>query len=318
MMTGTTSGGTGTNDPGAGGTSAGSGGAGMGGTQTGSGGTSGVPPCGTPPTYSPGTPYAVGDIVFYPDNGQYYICVNANPMGYDPVVSSWYWKVHACTGGNSGTGGGGPSTTPGCPLDTYLPEQSVSFRELMKAPWQNPRIHAVFSNAYNDLCQAMTHNGLTGFAKSGTDEQNKREIAAFLANVAVETAYLQDSAQGANYANTTDHNIGRGAIQLTGYANYDAAASFLGNPSIRTNPGIVATDSSIVWQTALWFWLHYSNPSVGAPNNCHNSIFSGNFGRTIRIIVGLCNADSVQARQTVYQKACSMMGVSPGELTCSG
>jgi predicted chitinase len=202
-------------------------------------------------------------------------------------------------------------------LDQYLPNKSQDFDEIMKPPWQGHVRYQVFNNAYNDLCSAMTHSGLNSFGKAGNDEQNKREVASFLANVAIETAYLEASAQGRDYSsNSTD--IGRGSIQLTGWSNYNDAAGYFGNPSIVSNPIIVATDTKIVWETGLWFWLHYSNPSVPAPNNCQAAVHAGDFGRTVRIIKGSCAGAETESseRQVPYKKACDILGISYGDMSC--
>jgi putative chitinase len=45
---------------------------------------------------------------------------------------------------------------------------------------------------------------------------------------------------------------GRGAIQITGKANYTAFAKAMKNQRILTNPEIVETD--YYWETALWFF----------------------------------------------------------------
>jgi predicted chitinase len=202
----------------------------------------------------------------------------------------------------------------GCVLDKYFANGQQSFDEIMEAPWAGRSIHAVFSDAYNELCTALEDDGFSNFAAAGTDEQNKREIAAFLANVAVETAYLQDTAQMANYE-STDFGIGRGAIQLTHDFNYQAAADYLNDQSIMMDPRLVATDPQLVWKTALWFWLHYINPSVAAPNNCHAAILAGDFGKTLRIIKGDCG--SLEQRLDAYNKAISLLGTTGGTTTCS-
>ena len=55
--------------------------------------TSDATSCSSYPTWVAGQSYAVGAIVEYPSNGQYYIATNANP-GYDPTISTWYWSPY--------------------------------------------------------------------------------------------------------------------------------------------------------------------------------------------------------------------------------
>jgi putative chitinase len=45
---------------------------------------------------------------------------------------------------------------------------------------------------------------------------------------------------------------GRGALQLTGKANYEAFAKYLGNPEIVTNPDLVAT--TYAFESAMFFF----------------------------------------------------------------
>ena len=45
---------------------------------------------------------------------------------------------------------------------------------------------------------------------------------------------------------------GRGALQLTGRANYQAFADYIGRPDVMTNPDLVATE--LAFESALWFF----------------------------------------------------------------
>jgi putative chitinase len=45
---------------------------------------------------------------------------------------------------------------------------------------------------------------------------------------------------------------GRGALQLTGFHNYSAFSKAINNPSVLTNPDIVATD--LAFESAIWFF----------------------------------------------------------------
>ena len=45
---------------------------------------------------------------------------------------------------------------------------------------------------------------------------------------------------------------GRGALQLTGKANYEAFAKYLGKPEILTNPDLVAT--TYAFESAMYFF----------------------------------------------------------------
>jgi predicted chitinase len=89
--------------------------------------------------------------------------------------------------------------------------------------------------------------------------------AAFLAQLAHESGqlrYMKEIASGEAYENRRDlGNIyagdgkrykGRGPIQLTGRANYDAAGKALGLDLVN-NPELVETPK-IGFRTSVWFW----------------------------------------------------------------
>jgi chitinase len=162
------------------------------------------------------------------------------------------------------------------------------------------------------------------FCNSGSDEQRKREAAAFLANIAHETTGGWDTAPGGRFAwglyyieevgcengsctqycdpsNTrypcvpgkTYH--GRGPIQLSWNYNYGQVGDALGI-NLLTNPDLVKTDGAIALQTALWFWMTPQSPKP----SCHAVMTGGwtpnsddagkglvpGFGMTINIING--------------------------------
>jgi len=162
------------------------------------------------------------------------------------------------------------------------------------------------------------------FCNFGSDEQRKREAAAFLANIAHETTGGWDSAPGGRSAwglyyieevgcenggctqycdpsNTrypcvpgkTYH--GRGPIQLSWNYNYGQVGDALGI-NLLANPDLVKTDGAIALQTALWFWMTPQSPKP----SCHAVMTGGwtpnsddasngrapGFGMTINIING--------------------------------
>ena len=54
---------------------------------------------------------------------------------------------------------------------------------------------------------------------------------------------------------------GRGAIQLTGRANYQAFANYIGRPDIMENPDLVANDPELAAASAAWYWKN--NKRIG-------------------------------------------------------
>jgi predicted chitinase/chitodextrinase len=97
---------------------------------SGSGGTGGGSTGCSYPAWVAGQSYAVGAIVTYTANGQYYIATNANP-GYDPTISTWYWSPYSCTGSGSGGTGGGTSCSS---YPTWVAGQSYNVGAIVKYP----------------------------------------------------------------------------------------------------------------------------------------------------------------------------------------
>jgi predicted chitinase/LysM repeat protein len=168
------------------------------------------------------------------------------------------------------------------------------------------------------------------FCNEGSDEQRRREAAAFLANIAHETGDLQaivekntdnwphycqvglyPCAPGKTYQ-------GRGPIQLSWNYNYGACGAALGI-DLLNNPDLVASDSAISFATALWFWM---TPQPPKPS-CHNAISMSGFGMTISIINGGLECgkgfvtEQAQSRIRHYEQYTRQLGVTPGgNLTC--
>ncbi|KAI3795923.1 hypothetical protein L1987_38584 [Smallanthus sonchifolius] len=158
------------------------------------------------------------------------------------------------------------------------------------------------------------------FGTVGSEEDSRREIAAFFAHVTHETGHFCyiEEINGATRDYCDEDNtqypcnpnkgyFGRGPLQLSWNYNYGAAGNSIGFDGLN-NPEIVSTDPIISFQNALWFWM----------NNVHSVILSGQgFGATIRAINGMeCdggNPDTVSARVQYYTQYCSQLGVVPGD-----
>jgi chitinase len=253
------------------------------------------------PNWMMGASYKAGDIVMY--MGKAYIATNDNP-GYDPTVSTFYWSPY--------TGCKPPPPPPPttCPvLDKLLPNGEATFTEMFTPSFQGWVPLAAYS--YASLCKALDTQGLTGFVRSGNDVQDKRELAAFFANVALETAYLTYTDESGLPSSAQDYH-GRGSLQITGQPIYADCGAFLGL-NLSGQPQL-ASQAPAVWQSGIWYWMAHANPSVAAPQICHDAIAQGNFGRTVRIIKGDCGSAADRAAQ--YQKNCSLLKVDPGNTTC--
>jgi Chitinase class I len=259
--------------------------------------------------------YKKGDRVMY--MGKAFIANDDNP-GYDPLVSTFYWSLYDCQAvsmGGGGAGGTGVVVNNGdCVLDKLLPQGETSFHAMFIPPWQGHQEKSLYS--YTALCTAL--KGFGQFANSGNAEADKREIAAFFAHVAKETAFLEQTDESGQPSSAGDFH-GRGAIQLTGQSNYQAAGDYL-QKNLVGSPGMVSTDPVVNWQTALWFWVVHNNPGTAGTKNCHQAIQAGDFAQTTRIINGgveCPGSDSAKARAQYYQNDCNILSVSPGgSLVC--
>ncbi|HTA92375.1 MAG TPA: chitinase [Polyangiaceae bacterium] len=176
--------------------------------------------------------------------------------------------------------------------------------------------------SYSGLLSAAATFG--AFANTGDITAQKREVAAFLANVGQETGdlvYIDEIDQAPYCSSSSDcpcapgkEYFGRGSLQISWNYNYCAAGAALGL-DLRGNPDLVSQDATVAWRTGLWFWM--TSAGAGA-RPAHDSIVDGDgFGETIRTINGSleCNGgnpDAVNARVGRYLNFCGMLGVDPG------
>ncbi|GLJ38902.1 hypothetical protein SUGI_0793020 [Cryptomeria japonica] len=185
---------------------------------------------------------------------------------------------------------------------------------------------------YNAFINAA--NAFKGFGTSGSSDVNKRELAAYFANAGHETggevyiAYTSPFLKlfffieqiiliqnpGSDYCDSSNTHYpckagkryyGRGPLQLSWNYNYGTAGNYLKFDGLN-NPEIVASDSTISFKTAVWFWMVNSN--------CHKAITNGQgFGATIRAINGMeCNggnSGAVSSRVNYYQKFCKQLNI---------
>lgn len=82
-----------------------------------------------------------------------------------------------------------------------------------------------------------------------------RRAAAWLANIAYESAELNHWEEVGQGGGLFGNYYGRGPIQLTGIGNYRAAGSFL-SLDLVNDPGLVSRDTTVGFDTAGWFWRH--------------------------------------------------------------
>ncbi|EFJ10997.1 hypothetical protein SELMODRAFT_426722 [Selaginella moellendorffii] len=83
------------------------------------------------------------------------------------------------------------------------------------------------------------------FGSLGSLDVQKRELAAYFANVKQETG-------------STKAYCGRGPLQLTRNYNYNAAGKAF-NMNLLQNPDQVAENGVLSWRSSVWFWMQNSN-----------------------------------------------------------
>ncbi|KAJ3303249.1 hypothetical protein HDV03_004076 [Kappamyces sp. JEL0829] len=86
--------------------------------------------------------------------------------------------------------------------------------------------------------------------------QTQEEFSAFLANVLWESICLSQVSELCTGGSGCPEKVyyGRGYIQLTGEANYQAFADYINRQDIMSNPDLVALDQALAWGSALFFW----------------------------------------------------------------
>ncbi|RVW88512.1 Endochitinase EP3 [Vitis vinifera] len=177
----------------------------------------------------------------------------------------------------------------------------------------------------NFYTRAAFLDALKSYPRFGTAsyvDDSLYEIAAFFAHVTHETGHFcyteEDNGASKDYCDETDTRYpcvsgkdyyGRGPILLSWNYNYGEAGESIGFDGLN-NPEVVATDASISFKTALWFWTSYVHSVIGQ-----------GFGATIRVInSNECdggNTAAVNARVEYFTEYCNELGVLPGDnLTC--
>jgi predicted chitinase len=116
------------------------------------------------------------------------------------------------------------------------------------------------SNAYPTLVAGLV-NFLNSNQAISTDQINtQRRQAAFIGQVAVETANLTTLTQGSNFGTVGTTSTGEGYLQLTGSANDNAATNYLrsllNQPKLTLQQTLVdlATNPQLAADASGWFW----------------------------------------------------------------
>ncbi|KAM7516050.1 hypothetical protein LguiA_005633 [Lonicera macranthoides] len=102
------------------------------------------------------------------------------------------------------------------------------------------------------------------FGTTGDESTRKRELAAFFGQTSHETTGGWENAPDGPFAwgycfitegrQSGPGFYGRGPIQLTSEYNYEQAGIAIGEDLVN-NPDLVATDPTISFKAAIWFWM---------------------------------------------------------------
>ncbi|CAN6181622.1 unnamed protein product [Urochloa humidicola] len=196
-------------------------------------------------------------------------------------------------------------------------------------------------------------NSFPDFGTTGSLDIRKREIAAFLGQTSHETTggwatapdgpyswgycYKEENGAAAGpdlCLNSTQwpcaagkKYYGRGPIQLSWNYNYGQAGEALGVDLLK-NPELVATNTTVSFETALWFWM---TPQPPKPSS--HDVITGQWTPTSEdihahrlpgygVITNIINGgiecghgydDRVANRIGFYQRYCDMLGIPYGD-----
>ncbi|KAJ7541377.1 hypothetical protein O6H91_10G057000 [Diphasiastrum complanatum] len=254
-----------------------------------------------------------------------------------------------CTAGSSPSGGGG-GTPSGQGVSSII--TSNLFESMLKhRDDQSCKAHGFYT--YNSFINAAS--SFQGFGTTGDLATQKRELAAFFAQISHETTggwsaapdgpyswglcFKDENNPPSDYCRTgtwpcaTGKSYhGRGPIQISWNYNYGPAGQVIGFDGIN-QPELVSTDATISFKTAIWFWMTAQSPKPSSHDvmvgkwQPTSSDSAANrlpgFGLTTNIInggieCGHGNDASVQDRIGFYNRYCSLLGVDPGSnLDCA-
>nr|ABD92819.1 class Ib chitinase [Limonium bicolor] len=254
---------------------------------------------------------------------------------------------------------GGTTPTPTTPTPTPTQGGDVSsiisqsnFDEMLKHRNDNACSGHGF---YTYAAFISAAQSFPGFGTTGDTDTRKRELAAFLGQTSHETTggwaaapdgpyawgYCFVQEQGASGAFCTSPEYpcapgkqyyGRGPIQLTHNYNYAQAGTAI-NQDLINNPDLVATDPTISFKTAIWFWM---TPQSNKPSS--HDVITGKwtpssadsaagrvpgYGVITNIINGglECGKGSIAKQEDrigFYKRYCDVLGVGYGNnLDCN-
>ncbi|PWA44091.1 endochitinase [Artemisia annua] len=268
-------------------------------------------------------------------------CSQYGFCGNTPAHCSPANNCQSQCGGSSGTT---PSPSPGTGAGVASIVTSSMFDQMLKYR-NDPRCHANGFYTYNAFINAA--NAYNAFGRTGSVDDRKRELAAFFAQTSHETTGGWSTAPDGQFAwgycfvreqnppsRYCDSNAwpcpqsyyGRGPMQLSHNYNYGLFGRTI-NRDLINNPDLLATDATISFRSAIWFWM---TPQANKPSS--HDVITGRWNPSAAdrsagrvsgygVITNIINGgiecgkgrnNNVEDRIGFYRRYCSILGVSPG------
>ena len=206
-----------------------------------------------------------------------------------PMMDGSAPGMDASSGSDASAPDAGP--TPGATLADILS------REMFATMFPNQGNAACNASVYTYDALIAAAAFFPAFGTTGSMDDRKRDVAAFLANISHETTGGWATAPGgpeswglcfreevgcvarpspclgvycragsADYPCATDQSYhGRGPMQLSWNYNYGAFGDSIGM-DLLSNPDALIMDGTLGWRAALWFWM---TPQAPKPS-CHD------------------------------------------------
>ncbi|GKC84478.1 chitin-binding, type 1 protein [Tanacetum coccineum] len=209
-----------------------------------------------------------------------------------------------------GTGGGVASIVTSSMFD-----QMLKYRN-------DPRCRANGFYTYNAFINAA--NSFNRFGTTGSADDRKRELAAFFAQTSHETTGGWSTAPDGQFA--WGYCFVREQNPTSSNYNYGLFGRTI-NRDLINSPDLLATDPTISFQSAIWFWM---TPQGNKPSS--HDVITGRWSPSAAdrsagrvsgygVITNIINGglecgkgrnDKVEDRIGFYRRYCSILGVGPG------
>jgi hypothetical protein len=275
-------------------------------------------------SWSSSTTYSPGDVVEYTVNGYYhYYTANQTNTNVDPTCAvyahssagpcGWYTYSDCCNpctyGATSSCGSDSVWSTHTCGSGTNGGTSTSGIAGALTS--------SQFSAFFPNVVSFYTYTGLTetsssyaAFCNETDTTIRKREVAAFLANMSIESGDLtcvDEIDESGNYCDTSrsygcpapkytgtktcpgqtatpnpppSAYYGRGPLQISWNFNYYLAGQSIGQ-DLLNYPGNVSGESptnisaseaqATTWKTAVWYWMTQLGPG-GYGNSAHDAM----------------------------------------------